>query len=109
MLTWNIYIEEVSIVTAKSYLHRKYQEISVSSLAKQLCYILLSELTNCCLNYIINNCDEGECSKSKPPNEVLSNKDVNCLEYIAGYCFRHLYCRIRKEQRLVGSRNRGGQ
>ena len=135
LLIWNIYSVEVSNFhgnAEKFYtsLHRKYQEISVSPLSKQLCYILQSELTNCSLNYIIDNCGEGECSKR--PNEVLSNKDVNCLEYIAGYCFRNLYSRIRKEQRknedtvteqwlaiiyaaktqeeqrLVDSRNRGG-
>ena len=79
-------------------LHRKYEEISVSSLPKQLCYVLLSELTNCCLNYLIGG-GEGECSERPIDVVVLSNKDVHCLEYIAGYCFRNLYCRIRKEQR----------
>ena len=112
-------------------LHRKYEEISVSSLPKQLCYVLLSELTNCCLNYLIGG-GEGECSERPNDVVVLSNKDVHFLEYIAGYCFRNLYCRIRKEQRknedtisdqwlaiiyaaktqedqqLVDSRNRGG-
>jgi hypothetical protein len=115
-----------------SSLHHKYttESVAIKEIPKELYYLLLAELTTLCLNFLITK--ESKLIGEDSNLEInLSEKDIRCLEYIAGYVFQKLYSKLRNkkmndgaisaqwldiilssktqdEQKLVDSRDRGG-
>nr|XP_047132202.1 uncharacterized protein LOC124811089 [Hydra vulgaris] len=113
-------------------LHHKYttESVAIKTIPKELYYLLLAELTTSCLNFLITK--ESKLIGEDSNLEInLSEKDIRCLEYIAGYVFQKLYSKLRnkkindgamsgqwldiilssktqEEQKLVDSRERGG-
>ena len=96
-------------------------------LPRQLSALLCSEIANLCLRELSNDTENGEVNFTVD----LTEKDKDCIQYLAGYCFRTLYTRIRSsslwqsdhsqqclslliaakcdnEQSLVDIKNRGG-
>ena len=97
-------------------------------LPRQLSALLCSEIANLCLREL---CNETENEVDFHVEVDLTEKDKDCIKYLAGYCFRTLYTRIRSsrlwqsdnsqqclsllvaakcddEQSLVDVKNRGG-
>ena len=98
-----------------------------TKLPRQLSALLCSETANLCLRELCNGTENGEVDFTV----YLTEKDKDCIQYLAGYCFRTLYTRIRSsrlwqsdhsqqclslliaakcdnEQSLVHIKNRGG-
>ena len=91
--------------------------------------LLCTELATLCLDLLANGKQHLE--QQTKINVVLTEKDVHCLQYLAGYCFHNLYAKLRKsknchsevsqmwlsiliaaksekEQPVVDAKNRGG-
>ena len=97
-----------------------------STLSTQLSALLCSEVSCLCLGKLVSG---SESEKKEDIKKELSEKEKNCIQYLAGYCFRAIYSRLCKkkptlsieqmlsilntvkienDQIFVDTRNRGG-
>ena len=100
--------------------HSQFHKFSLPS--THLC----SEVSCLCLGKLVSG---SEIEKKEDIKKELSEKEKNCIQYLAGYCFWTIYSRLRKkkptlsieqmlsilhtvkienDQILVDTRNRGG-
>ena len=64
-----------------------------SKLPRRLSALLCSEIATLCLRQF-----SDEDKESDTPEIYITEKDKECIQYLAGYCFRTLYTRIRSSK-----------
>ena len=64
-----------------------------SKLPRRLSALLCSEIATLCLRQL-----SDEDKESDTPEIYITEKDKECIQYLAGYCFRTLYTRIRSSK-----------
>lgn len=68
-------------------------------LSFQLSALLCSEITNLCLvDLSCNNSSDFSNIISKESTPILTEKDIHCIQYLAGYCYRTVFQRIRRKK-----------
>lgn len=73
-----------------------------TSLPSELSSLLCSEISNICLA-VTMNIFQGRGTTKESPAIKFTEKDINCIQYLSGYCFRTVYQRVRRKKNWESS------
>lgn len=107
----NVYNPLVKIYQQKQNAERFYSKCHQNTLLKhifpslpsELSSLLCSEISNFCLAAMMNIYQDRGTTKESPPVIKFTEKDIHCIQYLSGYCFRTVYQRVRRKKNWESS------
>ena len=73
------------------------------SLPSELSSLLCSEISNFCLAIMVKIIQGSSTTKVPAPVIKFTEKDIHCIQYLSGYCFRTVYQRVRRKKNWESS------